>query len=233
MRTLLVILTLVACLAGPLSAEPAIELSTTEFDFGHVVARTTLYYTVWLRSTGDEPLKVFEIKTGCDCAIMPLAKREIAPGDSVAATLQWQTERAHGPIRRFPRIFTNASLDPERLIFSAMVLNHADSSRPISILPYRFVFTEFAGKKRDSITFTLTNHGTENYQVLLPLGASPDYEIVLPDSLAAGETETGFVRLKEALIGETFDATLTVQFNAKGREPRRFSVPVRHEIYAP
>lgn len=233
MRSLVILLAHWLLIAAPGSAEPAMEMSIDHFDFGHVANRTTLYYTVWFRSTGTDTLKILDIKTGCDCAIMPATERRVPPGDSVSATLVWDVERSHGLVRRFPRVFTNASPDPGRLTFEAMALAHPDSARPVRIMPYRFVFSNFMGKTRDSIAFTLTNLGPDDYKVLLPTPVSDHYELVIPDSLAAGATAQGFIRLKDALIGEEFDATLTLQFDTKGKDPHRLSVPVRHEIYTP
>jgi len=233
MRTLRLIILAWGLLAASVAAEPAIELSLSEFDFGHVARQTTLYSTVWFRSTGTDTLRIYEIKTGCDCAVMPFENRKIAPGDSVAATLVWETERVQGLIRRFPRVFTNASPDPERLTYKAMVLMHPDSARPVQILPYRFVFTDFAGRTRDSIEFTLTNLGSDNYAVLLPPQPPGPYEIVLPDSLEAGSSVKGHIKLTAEGVADEYDGTLTLQFNARGKDPHRFSVPIRREIYAP
>jgi hypothetical protein len=218
---------------GAVLAGPALETSIEEFDFGQVPTRSVLFYSLWFRSVGDDTLRIYEIKTGCDCAVMPLERDILPPGDSIKVTLVWEAERTHGLIRRFPRIFTNASPDPYRLKFNAMTLEHPDEAQPVRIQPFRFLFSEFMSKSRDSIAFTLSNMENVAFSILQVSEKSTHFEIVVPDSIPADEQVTGFVRLLPDGKGAEFKETLTLQFNTRGREAKRFSVPVAHERYAP
>lgn len=226
-----------ACLlfvaAGSAVAAPALKMSVEEFDFGQVASRSVLYYTLWFQSAGDDTLRIYEIKTGCDCAVMPLERDILPPGDSIQVTLVWEAERIHGLIRRFPRIFTNASPDPYRLKFYAMVLDDPGEAQPVRIKPYRFLFSEFMGKARDSIAFTLSNMENVPFAILPVSEPSTFYEIVVPDSIPADKQVKGFVRLRKGGADSDFKETLTLQFNSRGREAKRFSVPISRERYAP
>ena len=214
-------------------AGPAMEMSIEEFDFGQVASRSVLYHSVWFKSVGDDTLRIYEIKTGCDCAIMPLEKDKLAPGDSVLVTLVWEAERTQGLIRRFPRIFTNASQDPYRLKYYAMVLDDPGEANPVRIKPYRFLFSNFMGKLRDSVSFTLANMDDVDFTVLQVSPKSAYFEAVFPDTIQAGQQVAGFVRLRPDATVTKFDEILTLQFNTRGREAKRFSVPVAREEYTP
>lgn len=218
-------------LAVPLaSAAPVLEASVTEYDFGTVIGRTTLYHTFWFKSTGTDTVRIDEIKIGCDCAMLPMTTKKIAPGDSVRMEFIWTTQRAKGLDRRFPRIFTNMGPDPYRLRYYASCVTEPDSARPVSVKPYRFEFAQIGSITRDSLSFTLTNHSNLGYAVHLVSPATDRLEIIYPDSLPPNTSAIGRIRVVPAHSDAQFEETLTFQFDSRGVDPSRISIPVRKQV---
>ena len=74
-----------------LQAGPALAIEEDSFDFGYVPQRSKIAHVFWLKSVGDETLKITKVTPGCGCTKAPLEKSELAPGDStrlVASAMQ-------------------------------------------------------------------------------------------------------------------------------------------------
>lgn len=229
MKSLAYLLFTVILAVPIISAAPVLEASIDEYDFGTVIGRTTLYHTFWFKSTGTDTVRINEIKIGCDCAMLPMTTNKIAPGDSVEVEFTWTTQRAKGLDRRFPRIFTNTGPDPYRLRYYASCVTEPDSARPVSVKPYRFEFAQIGSITRDSLTFTLTNHSDLGYAVHLVSPATDRLEVVFPDSLPPNSSASGRIRVVPANSDGEFEHTLTFQFDSRGIDPSRISIPVRKQ----
>ncbi|MDX9857030.1 MAG: DUF1573 domain-containing protein [candidate division Zixibacteria bacterium] len=230
MKPLFYLLVSLVAAVSAVMAEPALEVSFEEYDFGTVIGRATVYHDFWFKSVGTDTVRIDDIKMGCDCAMLPLSTSKLAPGDSMAMRFTWTTERAQGLDRRFPRIFTNVSPDPYRLRYYAMCVTEPDSATPVSIKPYRFEFAQIAGVKRDSLTFTITNKSDLGYAIHLVSPATEHLEVTFPDTLAPNASVTGHVRVSPASVDQNFEETLTFQFDSRGVDPARFSIPVRQRL---
>ncbi|MCB2229212.1 DUF1573 domain-containing protein [bacterium] len=229
MKSLILFLFTIIVAVPIVAAAPILEASVDEYDFGTVIGRTTLYHTFWFKSTGTDTVRIDDIKIGCDCAMLPLTTNKIAPGDSVEMKFTWTTQRSNGLDRRFPRIFTNMGPDPVRLRYYASCVTVPDSARPMSIKPYRFEFAQIGAIKRDSLTFTLTNHSDLGYAVHVVSPTTDRLEVVFPDSLPPNSSASGRIRVVPAYGDQEFEETLTFQFDSRGIDPSRISIPVRKQ----
>jgi hypothetical protein len=230
MRALTVFLTAVVLGAIPALAQPALEIGITEYDFGQVIAGATIHHDVWFKSVGTDTVVMTDIKTGCNCAVLSLDRMALPPGDSAMATFTWETERKHRLQRKFLRIFTNASRDPYRIVFKAMTMQQGDSARPVTILPYRFAFTQVAGISRDSIEFSMKNQTDNNYAIHVITPESKNWTVYVPDSLRAKDRISGYV--KRTGTGDSqFEDMVTFQFDASGIDPHRYTVPIIRKQY--
>lgn len=230
MRVLTAVLSAVVICAISALADPALEIGITEYDFGQVIAGATIHHDFWLKSVGTDTVIMSDIKTGCDCAVVSLDRMALPPGDSTKATFTWETEQKHRLQRKFLRIFTNASRDPYRIVFKAMTMQQADSARPVTILPYRFAFTQVAGISKDSIEFSMKNHTENNYAIYIVTPKSESWTVSVPDSLRAGDRITGYVK-RSATGDEKLEDMVTFQFDASGIDPHRYTVPIIRKQY--
>jgi hypothetical protein len=64
MKFVVVTVGLVFLLITSTLSAPKLTLTETEFDFGYVPQNSTVSHVFWLYSTGDDTLKIVNIKTG-------------------------------------------------------------------------------------------------------------------------------------------------------------------------
>ena len=96
---------------------PVSEMSPTSIqwtdlkkDFGKVVQQEALVYKFTFKNTGDQPLKLLNVKPSCQCTASSFTEGEIAPGGTgfVEATF---TPKAAGVFTKTLTVTTNT---PER-----------------------------------------------------------------------------------------------------------------------
>lgn len=61
---LLVILLAVCMVAGSAIAVPRLTIDEANFDFGYAPQHSKVSHVFWLRSTGDDTLKILNVKPG-------------------------------------------------------------------------------------------------------------------------------------------------------------------------
>ncbi|MCB9231570.1 MAG: DUF1573 domain-containing protein [Bacteroidia bacterium] len=103
---------------GPAAeATPVSEMSPTSIgwtslkkDFGKVVLEEALVHKFTFKNTGDQPLKLLNVKPSCQCTASSYTREEIAPGGTgfVEATF---TPKAAGIFTKTLTVTTNT---PER-----------------------------------------------------------------------------------------------------------------------
>jgi len=69
-------------IVSSLIAQPKLEFDHTDHDFGEVIENTYPKALFKLYNTGNEPLKLLEVKTSCGCTTPHWPKEEVLPGDS-------------------------------------------------------------------------------------------------------------------------------------------------------
>ena len=162
---------------------------------------------------------------------MPLERDWIAPGDSMLVGFYWDLGKRFGPTSQEPRVFTNANTDTDPLYLSlkGMSVMAPDSSRPVSIKPYRMELARTPAKNIDSVGFTLTNRSTSDMALTVVSYPVPECEVSLPDSLLAGGSATGFVKLKPDYADSEFKRSVTVELSDAKKS--RFTIPIRRKFY--
>ncbi len=210
-------------------SQPRLEIVDTDFDFGYTPQHTTLVHRFWFKSAGTDTVVINDIKTGCACAVMPLEKDRIPPGDSMRVGIFWDIKNNLGPTGRTVRVFTNAGQDPLRLHLDALVHLYPDSARPVSVKPYRSELAKSSQAVIDSVIFTLTNHANQDLSVALVSSFSDECEIVLPDSIKALSSDNGYVKVKPEFADTEFETSITLLFS--DQQASRLTVPIRRKFY--
>lgn len=229
MKKLLIAIILVATTAAVSYSQPRLVVPVPDFDFGYAPQNATLVHHYWFKSMGTDTLIINEIKTGCACAVMPLEKNWIAPGDSMKVSIYWDIKRILGEIDRVPRVFTNASPDPLPLHLTGRALPWPDSARPVSVKPYKFELAKSSRKDIDSMSFTLTNHSNQALSVKLISPPVEECELILPDSVGALSTSTGHVKVKPEFADSEFKESITLLIS--DRDNSHITIPIRRKFY--
>jgi hypothetical protein len=210
-------------------SQPRLEIVDDYFNFGYTPQNSTLVYRFWFKSVGTDTVVINDIKTGCSCAVMPLEKDRIAPGDSMRVGFFWDIKKNLGPTGRTVRVFTNAAQDPLRLHLDAEVQLSLDSARPVSVKPFRCELAKSSRAVIDSMSFTLTNHTNQDLSVALVSPFPDECELVLPDSIKALSSDNGYVKVKPEFADIEFETSMTLLFS--DQQANRLTVPIRRKFY--
>lgn len=229
MKNILIILAVTLVAATNVCSQPQLACSTPMYDFGYTPQRTHLVHSFWFKSIGTDTVVIEDIKTGCACAVMPLERNDIAPGDSMKVSIHWDIEKHRGGINRIARIFTNGGPDPLRLHLKGTVLMYPDSIRPISSTPYRFLFAKSERKDIDSLSFVFTNHSKYDLTVSLISELPEQCLMYIPDSIRANTQDTGWVKLKPEYADTEFKTSITLLVSDKPKT--HFTIPVERKFY--
>ena len=84
MKKIVVSLVLLVVLSGiGVFAAPQITVDEAVYQFGTVLEGVVVTHTFVLTNAGDETLAITSVHTGCGCTTTDLAKKNLAPGESV------------------------------------------------------------------------------------------------------------------------------------------------------
>ena len=231
MRQILYAIVAALILAGALSAAPLLVLSEPSFDFGVAPQNSSLAHVFWLYNRGDDTLAIKNVVPGCGCTKAPLEKSVLAAGDSTRLEIIFSTKSYQRRVSKGPRIETNEASPYTTVSITADITLRPDSTYPVVIRPYKLDLSQFGDKVRDRMTFTVTN--VSNAPLIPRLVGCPAdmLEVTLPGQLEPGASGEAQVRLKGDAVGQSFENSITLQFD--GSEPARFTVPVKRTIKSP
>ncbi|MDF1544690.1 MAG: DUF1573 domain-containing protein [bacterium] len=215
-------------LASTLSAAPGLTINYDHFDFGLVPRNSTVMTGFWLHSTGEDTLKISEIKTGCSCVLAPLERKEIAPGDSLFLQLTWEMKNKVSKVGKYPYIYTNAQDDPFRVYMDGVVMRDPDSAPVAYSTPYVLELARVGEKLIDSLEFDLTNKFEHDLMAEVTSPQPLNCNLVLPEILPAFGSAKGYIKVKPGLTEEEFKTSFTLRFTDP--ESTTLTIPVRFRI---
>ncbi len=71
-----------------LSAAPSVQVTTTSVDLGKFYAQTKQKASLVFKNTGDQPLKLEQVTSGCAaCITVVLPKQDIRPGGKATVSV--------------------------------------------------------------------------------------------------------------------------------------------------
>lgn len=230
MRQVILALALLLILVSiPVYARPVLEIPDEKFDFGSVASSSAVSHYFWFKSTGTDTVRIEKIKTGCTCALMPLERDWIAPGDSMKVGIFWNLKNQIGKTGRYPYILSNTGSEPLRLSLTAAVVTEMDQVIPVSVKPFKLELATTPTAKVDSIEFVLSNRTERDYQCMVVSFPIEQCEVVVPEQIKAKSEARGYIRLKPEFADKEFKSSLTIAY--LGTQPGRISIPVRFQKY--
>lgn len=229
MKRLILLITAFSVIAGSLLAGPELTIENRKFFFGNMPQHSTVTHYFWFKSTGDDTLKITEIKTGCTCALMPLEKDVLPPGDSMLVGFYWETKNSLFKTGKYPYIFTNVQEDPFQVMLTGTCVQFPDSARPVSISPYKMELSVFSQKSIDSLSFKLTNHSNREIDYRLVSFPVEECEISFPEKLLPNSSATGYVKVKKEYLDKEFIRSITIM--DENDQEQRITIPIRRKIY--
>ncbi len=227
-RTIFLTSVLLVLLAATLSAAPEAQINEATFNFGRVAQNQIVTHCFWLRSVGDDTLRVTKIWPGCGCTQIPLEDSTIAPGDSLPLQIIFATGRFHGEITKEPRIRTTASDWDIKLRLYVHVILDEDEWGPIEVKPERIDVSQFGEKPRRIARFHLVNRTDQDLELSITDSTYKSFEVKLPDKIAAGETIEGRIRVREDMMDSDLKESFTIRVD--NMDNTFYSLPVRRFV---
>ncbi|MCA9165102.1 MAG: DUF1573 domain-containing protein, partial [Planctomycetales bacterium] len=208
----------------------------TEFDFGTMERLTKRSHDFQFRNDGDAPLTLTVGETTCKCTIGALEKSNVAPGETVAVTLEWKAESLSRQFGQQAEIHTN---DPMRPIVTLRIRGLVN--RTIMAEPAEYHFGEVRAGESASLTTRLLSYRDADLKVESAKLAEPKWADHIkietkPVELTAADEEE-FPGVKAAIdITTTIESglplgpinqTIRVQTNLEGAEPLEIPLHAR------
>ena len=216
---------IVIAAAIAVQAGPRLTVHSPEFNFGMTVQNATVSHSFWLHSTGDDTLRITEVKPGCGCTKAPLDKEVLAPGDSARLDILFATGRYSGMVTKRPVVHTNAGRQPEIMAIHSHILVGPDSAYPVRLQPSRLDVSQFTEAPRRKAKFLVENLGAHDYELELVDWPDQFYEVKLPGKVKAGETVEGEIIVREDKVEESFERSFT--FTINDDSGTRYTLPVK------
>jgi Protein of unknown function (DUF1573) len=98
---------------GLSTAAPKLEISTNTWDFGEIYQWTNPSFNVGIINSGDEPLKITDVKAACGCTATFLSSKVINPGDKGFLKIDLASYAMTGKILKLVRLATNDPAAPQ------------------------------------------------------------------------------------------------------------------------
>jgi len=229
MRFGLVLLASLVVLSVAALAGPELEIKEATFDFGRISQNRILTHDFWLKSVGDDTLRVVRLWPGCGCTQIPLVDSTIPPGDSMPLTIIFNTGRFVGAVHKTPELTTNESGDRIQLNIHARVLTKDDGPGPLEVRPEVLDVSQFGEKTRRRARFHVENRTDHDMKLVVTDSTGKSFDIKLPGKVGAGETIEGLITVHEDRVEADFEESVT--FRAFGSAESSYTLPVKRHYY--
>ncbi len=209
-------------------AASRLTLPETSFDFGYVPQHAKVSHVFWLKSTGDDSLKILKVIPGCGCTQVPLEKQELAAGDSTKLEVIFSTGSYTYRVTKQPKIQTNEGPPDKAVSILCNVVTRPDSTYPLVIDPYKLDLTQFGDSVRDRMSFQIRNVSDQKLDLSLVSLPSDFFTVSMPATVEPGRTIEARIKLNKTALNKDFDKSFTIELSDQGHT--RFTVPVKRDI---
>ncbi len=217
--------------ASSLVAGPKLYIPETTFNFGKVPQRATVSHTFWLISNGDDTLRITKVVPGCGCTKAPLMDSVLAPGDSTAISIYFDSKSYRGFVSKKPYFETNISDDKVYLQIHTEILPEPEQMRPIQLKPYILDVSQFSVKPRRRARAWIINESEEDLKLNILDDKEKSFAVILPESVKANDSAEIIITVNEDAIESEFNESFTFEISDEVRS--RFSLPVKRMYRVP
>lgn len=185
MKIRFVVISLALVLAAAAHAQPKIEaVGGTTMDMGSVYAGESIQKVAVIRNAGTDTLRIADIKAQCGCTATLMSDKVIAPNDTGALSITFNTAGQNGHRSKQVYVMSNDPINPKLTItFSADVMTVLDINPKV---------LTFDKSRVDSVytrTITIANPSqTEAVSILTVKSDLPDVKTsLMKNKLMPGE----------------------------------------------
>lgn len=227
---LFVIVVLTLLMTGTALAGSKVEVKSTDFNFGRVIQHAQVSHLFWIKSVGEDTLRVTKIIPGCGCTKVPLSDSTIAPGDSVPLEILFSTRSFRGNVSKRPAFKTNAGPEKTYLRIDAEMVVDPATVMPVTVEPFRLDVSQFTKKPRRRARFQIINKTDIEYPIKLIDHAYHYFDVQLPDKIGPAETVEGVITVHKERIDQEFERSLTFEIQPPDELPIRYTVAVKRMV---
>ncbi len=224
------LISLVVLIQGAWAA-PNVLIPEATFNFGKVPQHVKISKTYWVKSIGDDTLKILTLIPGCGCTQIPLKDSVLGPGDSSSFEVQFSTQAYRGYITKKPYLTTNAGPDNVYLEFNAEVLVDSTQFQPLRINPYKLDVSQFTIEPRRKASAWILNMSDKNLQLSMVDSSGKNFVAELPKMVKAHDSAQVTVTVNEDAITKEFEQSITFKVNDETISV--FSLPVQRMYRMP
>jgi len=94
--------------------DAAISWNKMEHDFGAIPQGVPVSYEFEITNTGDQAVKILDVKTSCGCTAAGYSKDAIEPGSSTYLTANYNAKSA-GIFSKYIKVYTDVQEEPFKL----------------------------------------------------------------------------------------------------------------------
>ena len=214
-------------IAGSVFAGPKMILSESIFDFGFVPQHSKTSHDFWIKSVGDDDLKILKVVPGCGCTKAPLEKNLVTPGDSTRLEIIFSTKQYKSLVSKRPKIQTNEGSGDKVLTFKAHVVDNPGSTYPLVISPFVVNFTQASNNKNDNFIINISNVTDQDLELSVIDFAKEFFDVKIPNKIKAGKSVEASITLKKGNLNKSFMKSITIEANDANKS--RFTIPVKQD----
>lgn len=195
---------------GSILAGPAIDIPDHEFNFGKTLQQVGLSHSFWIKSVGDDTLRIIKIVPGCGCTKAPVTDTLIAPGDSTRMDITFSTGSYRGYVTKQPYVLTNVGSEKTYVKIHAQVFPNPEDIGPIKVSPLALDISQLdKNEARDVARFMIINPTDRDFEIG-PIDVDhKSFDVKLPPKVRAGETVEGEIVLHKDALDKEFYESLT------------------------
>ncbi len=206
-------------------AEDVVTFDHTEFNFGQMRANNFASHTFWIHASGQDTIVIDTVIPGCGCTSIPLSKNVLAPGDSVAFEILFDSKDLIGSVAKKPGFRLQGDSATYSFKFYASILTKEVQFFPLAIMPSVMALQEKPARSGAEFPFQIHNSSDEDIKIDIVDYPSGIFKFSLPDSIPAEGTITGHFSLLPG-FPEDEDIYKSVTFEVNNSELYRLTTPI-------
>lgn len=224
-RTIIAIAISLAVMSQTAWSGPKVSIPDATFNFGKVPQHVKISRTYWIKSLGDDTLRILTLVPGCGCTQIPLNDSVLAPGDSVSFEVQFNTQSYRGFVTKKPYLTTNAGTENVYVEFNAEVIVDSTQFQPVHINPYKLDVSQFTVEPRRKASSWIVNTSDKDLELNMIDDANKKFTAELPKVVKANDSAQITVTVKEEAIAGAFEQSITFVVNDESGS--RFTLPIQ------
>lgn len=165
-RKISMIFLLATAIALPQMVGPKAVVKNSEYDFGNINQNDIVKHSFTITNTGDDVLKISDIRASCGCTAATPDKNELKPGESTQLLVTFNSKGRKGPQTKTVNLKTNDQNNPNLtlMIKCNIIVKEDDKNKAGAQIYFPETEHDFGKVKEGEVVkyeFKFENKGTQ------------------------------------------------------------------------